>query len=861
MLTARLPHLGAAEKPAAAFQSTWDQSFDRVWLGPEYWANPHQDWRLADGRIECVAAAPDRNVHVLTRQLSGQVGTLDVRVRLGRVGGRLAGKGSAGFRVGILGSLVDYPELHEYRNNLWPRPGAGFNAGFNADGRLFLGRLEGANTVKLDLNRESLDLHLTLQPMGDGYVVTLRALDSANGQTLAQVTANGVEGGRLVGNIALVCNFPGGNAAIQEKAKAKANGKGAGKAKSAAVDPKAPVVDEAMGLFWFRDWRLSGTKLVGSDSQAFGPILWSQYTLHEGVLRLSAQMPPIGSQDTNTVRLQLNDGAGWKTVREEKIHPEARLAVFQVERWDATKGTPYRLLYTFKNRSGSAEHEWTGTVRRDPVDQDVLTVGDVSCNIHTIFPNVPLVQNMTKLNPDLLAFVGDQFYENCGGYGVQRAPHDKAVLDYLRKWYHHGWTWRELMRDRPSISLPDDHDVYQGNLFGEGGIGQTTTQEAGGYNLPAEWVNIVHHTQTAHHPAPYDPAPSERGTINYYGPLTYGRVSFALLADRQYKSGPEGKVPPTGGRGDHVRIPDYDVKKADVAGLVLLGAKQEQFLRDWALEWRGTDMKAVISQTLFTAMATTHGGTHDVLLADCDANGWPQTPRNRALLEIRKAFAFHLAGDQHLPAVVQYGIDEHGDGPVAFAGPAVNVGYPRWWEPTKTGRNKKTKNQKLTGEFLDHFGHPLTVLAFKNGPYVPPQPIMESVNAKTSGLGLVRFQKSKRLITIECWPYSADVMQPGTQMATWPVTVSQLDNYGRKATVHLPTLTISGVKNPVLQVIAEENNELLYILRVNGQAFRPHAFRAGRYTVKVSEPETGKMKTLNGLDASAGNATSVTINV
>src|SRR5204863_121822 len=84
---------------------------------------------------------------------------------------------------------------------------------------------------------------------------------------------------------------------------------------------------------------------------------------------------------------------------------------------------------------------------------------------------------------DLLAFVGDQFYESTGGYGVVRQPLDTAILDYLRKWYMHGWTWRELTRDRPSLSLPDDHDVYQGNVWGDGGAPKRATQERGGYDI------------------------------------------------------------------------------------------------------------------------------------------------------------------------------------------------------------------------------------------------------------------------------------------------------------------------------------------------------------------------------------------
>src|SRR5688572_6153253 len=69
---------GEVLQPAAEFRSRWDSSPDRVWLGPEYWANPLQDWQLANGRIECTNPARDRNVHVLTRQLGERHGTLDM---------------------------------------------------------------------------------------------------------------------------------------------------------------------------------------------------------------------------------------------------------------------------------------------------------------------------------------------------------------------------------------------------------------------------------------------------------------------------------------------------------------------------------------------------------------------------------------------------------------------------------------------------------------------------------------------------------------------------------------------------------------------------------------------------------------
>jgi len=727
-----------AAPPAAAFRSRWDACPDRVWLGPDYWANPLQDWQISNGRIQCTNPAADRNVHLLTRQLADRPGTLDMSVRIGPVRDESAPTGSVGFRIGAQGPLLDY------RNSLIF--GRGLDAGVGGDGSMFVGDVRSAKPVAIGNDAE---LRLTAEPDGDNYRVTLTAR-SASGAVLGTVQKDDVRPGQLVGNLALVCNF--GNASAP-----------------AAESKPAPAA-----TFWFADWNVSGSKVDAHDDRGFGPILFSQYTLGGGVLKLTAQMPPLGARDPQTVRLQIRKGTTWSTIAEEHIHLAARTAGFRVPKWNDRQDVRYRLAYTLTFTNGrSEEHFWEGTVRRDPVDKPVITVADVSCNTHQAFPNAEYVASMAKLDPDLIAFTGDQFYESSGGYGVIRTPVDKAIVDYLRKWYMHGWTWRELTRDRPSVSLPDDHDVYQGNLWGEGGDARKTTQEAGGYDMAPEWVNVVYRTQTTHHPDPYDATPARRGTIQYYGSLTYGRVSFAILADRQYKSGPEGKVPATGTkRGDHVMDPNFDPKTADVPGVELLGARQEQFLREWATDWRGAELKAVISQTIFTALPTTHGNERMILRADYDTNAWPQTPRNRAVREMRKAFAFHIAGDQHIPAVVQYGIDGHRDGPVAFAGPAVNVGYPRWFEPSAAKWMQPRSETSVTGDFTDSFGHPLTVLAVKNGATQPRQGnVKQLLDDKASGLGVVRFDKKNRRITVECWPYLADVTAKGTQMPGWPVTI------------------------------------------------------------------------------------------
>jgi alkaline phosphatase D len=828
-----LPTSASALSAPALFGSQWKNDLDRVWLGEQFWANPMQDWQVREGRAECIAAKPNRNVHVLTCELANRKGDLKMSVTIGRVGGgKLAGdgKGSAGFKIGILGTLRDYPELRDYRNNL--AFSSGWDVGFTAAGDLFFGDARQPQS-KIELGDvESVKLFLSVDEKGGAYALKLFVADAKDDRMLGELSKNDLRPNQLIGNLAIGCNFG-------------PEGPRAGAKKKKTEDGK----DVGNGLFWFSDWIISGSKVAVDETHRFGPLLFNHYTLSGGIMKMTVQMPPLGADDTREVRFEIEDGDAWKVISTAQIHAQARTASFRITDWDTSQDIPYRLSYVLKTRDGNHTHHLNGTIRRDPSALDHFSIADISCNIHTAFPNAPYVAAVAKLNPDMMAFVGDQFYESTAGYGVQRDPLEPAIIDYLRKWYFHGWTWRDLTKDRPSVSLPDDHDVYQGNLWGVGGEAQTKSQEAGGYQMMADWVNVVHRTQTSHHPDAYDSKPCKQGITNYYGSMTYGGISFAILADRQFKSAPEGNVPPTDERPDHMINPDADPKLSDIEGLELLGGKQMEFLERWVRDWQGAKMKAVISQTIFTGMATTHGGERQVLRMDYDQNGWPQKARNAALRVIRKAHAFHVAGDQHLPAVVHYGIDEPRDAGVAFAGPAVNVGYPRWWEPTEKV-NKLKPGQGLTGDFIDHFGHPLTVLAVKNGPHQPAKETMANLREKTSGFGMVRFDKKQRTITCECWPLD-DI--GGSQMETWPLKSTERDQYGRSAKAHLPSLKITDSESAVVEVIDAKSGELVYALRLNSAEWQPHVFAEGDYNLRIFEPEAGVAKELTGLRATQEN--------
>jgi alkaline phosphatase D len=313
LLTSTAP----AQSAAPAFKSTWQNDLDRTWLGGSFWANPLQDWQVREGRAECIAAKPNRNIHVLTRELADRKGDLRMSVTIGRVGGgKLTGdgKGSAGFKIGILGTLRDYPELRDYRNNL--AFSSGWDVGFTASGCLFFGDARQAQ-LQVELGEvESVRLKLSVEPRGASFALKLTMHDAKDDRSIGELRKDDVRPNQLIGNLAIGCNFgpegPRGGAKAGAKKKKAAEG--------------AVGKEVGNGLFWFNDWEISGSKVVADESHRFGPIFFNHYTLSDGVMKMTAQMPPLGAGDNRDVRFEVEDGDAWKVISTAQIHAQARSA-------------------------------------------------------------------------------------------------------------------------------------------------------------------------------------------------------------------------------------------------------------------------------------------------------------------------------------------------------------------------------------------------------------------------------------------------------------------------------------------------------------------------------------------------------
>lgn len=794
---------------------------DRIWLGRELWANPMEDWRVNGGRLECMHGGPDRNVHAHCLETYPKAAPIRMEVRLGLID---AGKrsGSAGFRFGIQDEIDDYRARLLY--------GSGINAGITTDGTLFLGDKKEKVAKLPDLTKRSVHLELLVTEMAKDLRVRLTLKEQRSDVVPLHEIEFHMPTERVQGNLALVNNhFADGGAK-----KAKATGDG----------PR----------FWFADWAVFGAGVGHKPEREFGPILWATYTLSRGTLKMLAHMPPLGEKDSKLVRMQIKAKGAWKDIGKATIEPQSRTAQFKITGWDDKEDIPYRLVYTESFTDGRKEDAfYTGMIRRDPsYHKKQLVVAAFTGNADYGFPNVEIVRNLKHQDPDLLFFSGDQIYEYVGGYPLIRTPPDRAILNYLRKWYLVGLAFGDLCRDRPSIFIPDDHDVYQGNIWGNGGNAITLAEhERGGYVQHADFVNVVHRTQCGNLPDPFDPTPLEQNISVYYTDLVYGKVGFAVIADRMFKSGPKGTVSAWEGRPDHLKDPKFDVAKLDKAGLELLGKRQEKFLDQWGADWKGVHLKCVLSQTIFCNLANYHGPKQEYLVADLDSGGWPQSGRNRALDLMRRCFALHLAGDQHLASLVHHGIDAPGDAGWSFCVPSIANFYPRSWQPDKEGlpiKNRPEHGLPNTGNYLDGFKNHIRVHAIGNPEPTYRKGRLPGLHDKASGYGVVRFDIQSRTVTMECYRLLVDVRKPGNhQFPGWPQTIHMLDNYGRKPTGDLPMLTVRGMNEPVVQVVDEKSKEVVYTLRLQTPNFRPMVFSPGPFTVHVGELGTEQVRTFKGV--------------
>lgn len=861
----------------------WPRGVTRPWLGSAWFANRCQDWRLHDGRAECLAHGPTqpmRVAHLLTAEVSDALGDLHVELEVAPVEARADAPAPddahafAGLLLGIGNSRIDYrlSALVHHR----PAPEGGVIVAVDGRGHVTLRDFEtasgGSNGWSIAGPLQPQDLReLPCQRQGDGLGATPFAA------LRLQVDAR----------------HDGGDH-FELHAQARL-----GDHTLSAVRARLPLrlLDGQLALcshgglrgattgFAFGALSLRGSRLALHPDRALGPILATMYTLAGDRLKLTAQLAPLGGDDATQAALELQRDGRWQRVAQATRRDPGNVCTFAVDHASALglgqQDVAYRVSCAARDGNDTAgEHLYAGTIRRIPTAERPFVLAAFTGNKHFTgtlrwdhdgiwFPHQDLVAQVRALDPDLLFFSGDQIYEG-DLTPAQRAPAAAAELDYQDKWARFCWAFQDLTRDRPTVCIPDDHDVYHGNLWGAGGRA-AQAQDDGGYTMPARFVNMVEATQTSHLPDPVDPAPVEQGIGVYFTQLDYAGVSFAVLEDRKFKSSPTVAVPDGQCKNGWFQNPDFDAaRQADVPGAELLGARQLAFLQRWAHDWRGgTWVKVALSQTIFANVATAPsrartdaslprlpipapgeypGGEQPA--ADADSNGWPQSGRNAALRALRGGFAIHVAGDQHLASLIRYGIDAPADAGFALCVPSIANAWPRRWFPPTPGTDWREGEPRYTGHYRDGFGNHMQVLAVANP--VRTGRLPAELHDRVPGFGIVRLDRAAQRITFECWPRG---VAPGAaQYPGWPRTVDLAENFAPAQKVWLPTLRIEGHDQPVVQVSDAATGAPIATRRVRGPTYRPFVLRDGAYRVGVGEPGTARWVTLDEVRPGDGEA-------
>jgi phosphodiesterase/alkaline phosphatase D-like protein len=730
----------------------WQNTTDRPWIGGEYWANPMEDWHIVNGGAECKSGDGRRSIHSLTHQLTDSNQAFHVSVVLQQIE-KNKNNGGAGIRLGVKN------EINDYRSSCFVERGLDVGV-FNRQMSI------GGKTASLSqaIEGQPVKLELSAKPQFGAVLLSLSVNLFESGEVIGQLN-HLVPSDEVIGNVAVVSNF-----SLHSKAGQEA------------------------GKYRFTHWVLSGDAFEVKPEQKFGPILWTMYSLSDSrskdgfVMKLSAFTGPMGSKNTEIVELQIKRDGQWATIDSQKLDTDVWVANFRLPNWQEKSDTQFRVIYNEKHIDGSETPDiWSGVIKANP-DGRPLRMAALTCQNDYSFPYAPVAENVKKLDPDLVFFSGDQIYESHGGFGIIRAPFEPAIQNYLRKFYQFGWAFREVMRGQPTICLPDDHDVLQGNLWGEGGKLKTdhesdpTASLTGGYIESVRFVNAVHRTCVSHHPDSYDPTPNPSGIGCYYGDMVYGNVGFAILADRQWKTGPEQAGVIVGETGLD-EDPNFINSAINPENSVLLGQRQEDFLTKWSEDWRGHTLKAVLSQTVFAGIATHQPSPDRYLKYDFDSSGWPKPARDSAVEIMRKSKALHICGDTHLGSLAQYGVNKQRDSNWSFCTPAISAGWPRFWVPDQVGiphQNRPSHGLPQTGEFLDAFGNKMYVYAVGVPEVGQSKNRYVKAHEKGSGFGFITFDTEKLTYIMDAYRFLIDVndVSSNNQFDGWPVTIHQDENIG-----------------------------------------------------------------------------------
>jgi len=745
----------------------WDEIPNQKWLGYNFWCNTILDWKIEDNKV---IAHPfisrNRTAHITSHSIEDSIGYLKIQVDI-QIFSKTDSQAEFGFLVGAGGSDLDSKTNNFVYNTLSPRHAH----------KIIISK-EGYAELR-DYSNDTLIQQMAITPS------SLKHFNDTNGATI------GIE----YKNDSLVRLFVKSEDQLQQSDFFK-------------FQKKIPTGNIA--LFYnskssfranasFDNFKVNGDVFSTHFSTSMvDPILASFYTNTSDSLFVCAQLMPFKLIDSDSIILILADSVNSYLLKFTGKYDSTNYQLnFRIPLTVNAERFTYSIRYS--GNQSKFIHPKSGTIRKSPIHNEAKIMA-LNCNGFTFFhsggidyknllyPYRQIKKGYKIQQPDVLTFLGDQIYESRPEAAIRKHPF--CLDDYLYKWSIWCYSFREIMLNQPTIIMTDDHDVYQGNIWGNGGIKakkspltkipkyytannyDTWQQDNGGYFMGVDFVNMVTKSQTSHLPYPNNPV-LKNGMINYYTSYQYGNLDFLILEDRKFKSAPsQNDFQVYNGFAIEDSI-SYNKYHND--SFKLLGKKQLEFLDKWVNQpIQKNESKIILTQSAYVSLTSIpldynplkdrpakKDSTPQKVSPDMDTNGWPKVGRDRALNTIGDHPVLFISGDQHIGAVIEV-FDSSQNSIPFYSVPAIANTWPRIWWP-------ENESNSPLGFFTDAFGNQLNVKAVSNPN--PQAPYPNNINYKSPGFGIIQFNKEGNKADLHAYPLYFDALSPGNEFEGWPQTV------------------------------------------------------------------------------------------
>ena len=230
-----------------------------------------------------------------------------------------------------------------------------------------------------------------------------------------------------------------------------------------------------------------------------------------------------------------------------------------------------------------------------------------------------------------------------------------------------------------------------------------------------------------------------------------------------------------------------------------LGDLQQDFFTHWTQDWpAGVSLKLAFSARHWQPRSLPESASRGAEPQDL---GWP-----RVIETLRQGLALHVVAPQGAAELQPYRLHPSDDANVAFLSPGL-----------------------------------------------PPK--------DTPGVawGQIRIDPQAHTYTLSA--YALPDATPSEPSPDWPLVLHQRDQAGQAAAAWLPPLSVSAEHLPVVQVVQQATQQVVYTRRLSQRQIILPVYAPGRYRLRIWDPISGHQQILSGIEAETQQGLGQTLRV